>query len=171
MRCACWRPTAPGQFVVVPEVEEGTGWLRRPLDSGYRGADYDFISATTRPTRDGGSEISYTLDTKRARSEVRAQATQGVLLRELVATASNENNTDERIGRTLFQLLVPIELEPFLMGTTEMQIELDDGTAGIPWELLEVESPAAGEPDRQPWAIRTKLIRKLRDGDVPHPGR
>jgi pimeloyl-ACP methyl ester carboxylesterase/tetratricopeptide (TPR) repeat protein len=151
-----------GEFVVTPEIEEGTGWLRRPLDSGYRGADYDFISATTRPAAEGGSEISYTLDTKRARAEVRGQATQGALLRELVATASNENNIDDKVGRTLFQLLVPLELEPFLKGTTEMQIELDDGTAGVPWELLDVESSSPGEESRQPWAIRTKLIRKLR---------
>ena len=47
-------------------------------------------------------EIVYTLDTKRARSEVRAQPTQVRLIRNLVATASNDANTDAQIGRTLF---------------------------------------------------------------------
>jgi hypothetical protein len=34
------------------------------------------------------------------------------------------------------------------------------GTAGIPWELLDANVPGSG--DRRPWAIRSKLIRKLR---------
>ena len=82
------------------------------------------------------------------------------MLRELVARASNDQNTDRRIGRTLFQLLIPIEMEPFLGGTTEMVIELDSGTAGIPWELLDTDT--GGGSNAPPWAIRAKLLRKLR---------
>ena len=82
----------------------------------------------------GAPTIIYTLDTKRARTEVRAQQTQASLVRELVAKASNDANRDPQIGRTLFDLLVPVEMEPFLGGTSEMVIELDGGTAAIPWE-------------------------------------
>ena len=53
-----------------------------------------------------------------------------------------------QIGRTLFQLLVPVEIEPFLGGTTEMQLELDAGTAGIPWELLDTELPGSSDRGR-----------------------
>ena len=69
-------------------------------------------------------------------------------------------NTDQQIGRTLYNLLVPIELEAFLAGSGETQIEVDKGTAGIPWELLDDASPAAGRA--RPWAIRSKLLRKFR---------
>ena len=40
-----------------------------------------------------------------------------------------------------------------------MQIELDPQTAKIPWELLDTKSE---RDDELPWAIRVKLLRKLR---------
>lgn len=151
---------APGRFEVASIVRQGVGALRRPFESGYRGADYDFISATTDRGHLNKGKITYALDTKRARAEVRGQATQIALIRNLVETASNDRNTDPQIGRTLFKLLVPIEVEPFLAGTTEMHIELDSGTAGIPWELLDTNTSERTES--KPWAIRAKLLRKLR---------
>jgi pimeloyl-ACP methyl ester carboxylesterase len=156
---------ATARYVITETVQSGTGALPRLLDSGYRGVEYDFITAVTQEGMYGDSGIAYTLDTKRARSEVRAQALQGPLLGELVASASNDQSRDRRIGRTLFQLLVPIEMEPFFGGTTEMLIELDSGTAGIPWELIDTDSGGGGGRDSRPWAIRTKLLRKLRTDD------
>ncbi|MDB5778075.1 MAG: hypothetical protein JWP93_440 [Polaromonas sp.] len=152
---------APKRLKLMGKVQFGPGALRRSLDSSYRGATYDFISALHVP---GGNPtipcIAYKLDTKRARTEVRAQHAQGTLLRELVAKASNDANTDPDIGRTLFNLLIPVEMEPFLGGTSEMVIELEPQTAAIPWELLDT-NPDAHSDDKRPWAIRSKLIRKL----------
>ena len=157
----------PNQLELVGLVTGGTGALRRPLTSSYRGATYDLISALTGPTDSNGDPtIEYVLDTRRARTEVRAQQAQGRLLKELVARASNDANRDSQIGRTLFKLLVPVEMEPFLGGTTEMLMELDAGSAVIPWELLDTDSSSAqsgGDP--RPWAIRSKLLRKLRTED------
>ena len=77
-----------------------------------------------------------------------------------MTTASNDQNRDQQIGRTLFNLLIPVELEAYLAGSGEMQIELDPETAGIPWELLDTKSD---DPTTElPWAIRVKLLRKLR---------
>lgn len=184
----------PGQFDLSPRVTFGTGAIRRPIDSAYRGTSYDFISAVagapellpSEPAPPAASAdddpapcvpapppdptIAYTLDTRRARTEVRAQATQGRLLKELVRTASNEANHDPGIGRALFKLLIPAEMEPFLGGGDEhagsdLVIELDDSTAGIPWELLDTQGEPAGgvgSGNATPWAIRTKLLRKLR---------
>jgi tetratricopeptide (TPR) repeat protein len=162
----------PGRFAIDTVVQTGTGGLERPVDASYRGTDYDYISALTRLERDGSSSIEFTLDTKRARTEVRAQHTQSALLGNLVALASNDSNTDPKIGRTLFQLLVPIEIEPYLAGSTEMQIEVDSGTAGIPWELLDtdVDTPAGTRrraDGGEPWAVRSKLLRKLRVENPP----
>jgi tetratricopeptide (TPR) repeat protein len=172
-----------GRYDIAPSVKSGTGPLRRVLDSDYRGADYDFVTASTRRNDDEDrigtadasvpgvdvrpsdleATIAYTLDTRRARTEVRAQVTQGKLLRELLEGASNNANRDPDIGRTLFQLLVPPEMEPFLGGTSKMVLELDDGTACVPWELLDPPPDRRiGAVDQRPWAIRSQLIRKLR---------
>jgi CHAT domain-containing protein len=155
----------PGRYVIDDAVKIGIGPLDRPPDSGYRGTGFDFISVEAKPDKDGTPMISYTLDTKRARSEVRGQRAQSQLLTELVATASNDQNRDQQIGRTLFNLLVPVELEPYLAGSNEMQIELDPQTAKIPWELLTTNSESA---DELPWAIRVKLLRKLRISEFRH---
>jgi len=152
---------APKRINVVGKVQSGPGALRRPLESGYRGAAYDFITALMVPADDATPCIAYTIDSKRARTEVRARHAQGSLLRELVAKASNDAGTDPRIGRTLFNLLVPVELEPFLGGSQEMVIELEQATAVIPWELLD-SNPDGYSVDRRPWAVRSKLVRKLR---------
>ena len=149
----------PGRYVVDDVVEEGTGALQRPLDLGYRGAEFDFISVAATTDAAGLPVISYTLDTRRARSEVRAQRAQSLLIKELVAAASNDLDHDDQIGRTLFDLLIPIELEAYLAGSGEMQIELDPQTAAIPWELLDTTREA---DENLPWALRVNLLRKLR---------
>ena len=153
---------SPSHWRIAAQVVAGVGALRRPLDAGYRGADYDLISAQSQLSHDGRSgeaSIAYTLDTKRARAELRSQATQAGLVRELVKRASNDRNRDPQIGRSLYQLLIPVEMDPFLGGTTEMRLKLDRGTAGIPWELLQDSRVAGGDP--RPWAVRTKLMRTL----------
>ena len=133
--------SSPALYSVDPVIEEGIGALRRPPDGGYRGAEYDFISALMHKGEDQEQQIVYTIDTKRARSEVRAQATQLPLIRNLVSTASNSANADEQIGRTLFSLLVPVDLEPFMGSSAATVIQLDSGTAAIPWELLDSVAP------------------------------
>ncbi|MEO8296694.1 MAG: CHAT domain-containing protein [Burkholderiales bacterium] len=158
---------AGGGVQVAEAIAAGAGALRRPLDGGYRGASYDLISAAAALGPQGDQRIQYTIDTKRARAEVRAQSTQARLVHELVAKASNDQNQDPQIGRTLFQLLVPVELEPHLNSSSELLLQLDRGTAGIPWELLDTSGAhgsaytSAGSSDRRPWAIRTRLLRKL----------
>ncbi|MBY0234712.1 MAG: CHAT domain-containing protein, partial [Burkholderiaceae bacterium] len=156
---------SPGSYKLVGKVSSGPGAMRRMLDSNYRGSNYDFISALSVPGhKPDQPAIAYKLNTKRARSELREQHAQGALLREFVARASNDANTDTQIGRTLFNLLIPVEMEPFLGGSSELVIELEPATAGIPWELLNTNPLDSGE-DKRPWAIRTKLIRKLQLDD------
>jgi CHAT domain-containing protein len=152
---------SPEHYALSPTVQAGLGPLRRPLDSGYRGTGYDYVSAVTEKNEHGEPHIVYTLDTQRARTEVRAQAAQTTLVRELVKRASNHANHDPQVGRTLFQLLVPVEMEASLGGTSELVLELDDGTAAIPWELLDAPQDGRSGP-RKPWAIRNKLLRRLR---------
>ena len=144
-------------------VLAGTGALRRALASSYRGAAYDVISATSLST-DGQPTIEFGVDTTRAHTEIRARMTQGALLRDLAAKGSNEVAADSDIGRTLSGLLVPAELEVFLGGTHPLVLEVDAGTAGLPWELIDTVADAQ-HADPRPWAVRTKMVRKLRTVD------
>ena len=143
-------------------VRIGAGAMRRTLDANYRGTAWDWITVLASRDAEGTESIVYNLDTRRARTEVRALTTQAGLVRELVAQGSNDANRDPQIGRTLWKLLVPVEMEPFLGGTTEMLIELDRSTAAIPWELLDAPQAAGAGADPRPWSIRSKLVRKLR---------
>ncbi|MEO8259426.1 MAG: CHAT domain-containing protein [Acidobacteriota bacterium] len=150
----------PGRFTVVEPITAGTGPLLRPIDSGYRGADYDYIQVTTRQEAGSQPKIEYSLDTRRARTEVRGQVTQPRLIKNLVREASSGQSLDQQIGSTLYKLLVPVELEAFLTSSGETQLVLDEGTAGIPWEMLDDDDGSRGhEP---PWAIRSKLLRKFK---------
>ena len=150
----------PNEFELAKTVESGKGGHKRPADSGYRGAPYDFITVDTRKNEGGARTFEFTLDSRRARSEVRGKTAQGKLLGELVATASSDQNRDQRIGRTLSNLLVPIELEGYLAGTSGIQMALDPDSAAIPWELLDLAR--SEDPNEEPWAIRVKLLRKLK---------
>lgn len=149
------------QFALLPEIDTGIGPLRRQPDSGYRGALYDLIRATTR----GEGCLEFVLDSRRARTEVRSQRTQTPLLREMVKAAATDQNDNPTLGRTLFQLLVPTEIEPFLGSADRMVLELDAGTAALPWELL--DTGAGAGDDRRPWALRAQLMRRLQKTAAP----
>ncbi|MBQ5946539.1 CHAT domain-containing protein [Massilia sp. ST3] len=157
--------TNPGRLVIGRSVTEAEGNLRRPVESSYRGATYDFISVLRTPSaKDAEPQIGYSLDTRRARTEVRAQRAQGPLIRDLMEKASNSTVVDPLIGRTLFNLLVPVEIEPYLAGSNDMVMELDRDTAALPWELLDTDPDrkmASGNGPQPPWAVRSKIIRKL----------
>ncbi len=153
---------SPGDFILSPFLQTGLGGLQRPLESSYRGSAFDLITAVTERDERGESMIGYTVDTRRARTELRAQATQLKLLRELTAVAAEGNVPDAQIGRSLFRLLVPLEMQPFLGGSDALVLELDRGTASIPWELLDTTASAGDRPGGEPWALRTKLLRRLR---------
>ena len=149
------------KFALLPQIETGIGPLRRQPDSGYRGALYDLIRATTR----GEGCIEFVLDSRRARTEVRSQRAQTPLLREMVKAAATDLNDNPTLGSTLFQLLVPTEIEPFLGSADRMVLELDAGTAALPWELLDTGT-GAGD-DRRPWALRAQLMRRLQKTAPP----
>ena len=150
----------PGRFTVTEPISAGTGPLLRPIESGYRGVNYDFIQATTRREPGRQTQIEYALDTSRARTEVRAQVTQRRLIQNLVAEGSSGESLDPQIGSTLYRLLVPVELEAFLGSSSETHILLDEGTAGIPWEIL--DDRGGPNSSEVPWAIRSKLLRKFK---------
>ncbi|MEO5734089.1 MAG: CHAT domain-containing protein, partial [Rubrivivax sp.] len=159
---------APQAFEISPTIASGTGALRRQPQGGYRGTDYDLINISS----PGDNTIAFALDTRRARTEVRATRTQPKLVEKLVQRAATARSSDPKLGSTLFQLLVPLELQPFLSGNDRLVMQLDAGTAPIPWELLDsarsigsdIATDSSGGSEL-PWAIRTRMLRKLSTGD------
>ncbi|WP_460890725.1 CHAT domain-containing protein, partial [Ramlibacter alkalitolerans] len=154
---------SPTEFRVDERIESADSGLERPLDSSYRGAEYDLIMATW-SGEGASSQITYRVGTRRARSELQGQATQASLLAQLLRRGSREGYT-RKLGRTLFQLLVPLDLVPFMASSGDAQLELDERTAAVPWELLETPRDDDHPGEREPWAIRCKLLRKLRTTD------
>lgn len=158
----------PDRYDIQPEILEGIGPQRRAVGSGYRGAHYDLISALQEENADGSFSIVYSLNSRRAREDVHASRQQVSLIDLLIRNAAiNTSQCDSRVGSTLFKLLVPPEIEPFLTTSEEMQIELNDATAAIPWELLDNEGDDRRDADAKPWAIRSKLLRCLRTVGLP----
>ena len=97
---------------------------------------------------------------------VRAEVGRAALLRELVASASNDAGSGAQICRTLYHLLIPKEIEYLLGGNSETGLDVDRTTAGLPWELLDTERVEVGGLTR-PWAIRSKLLRVMRRTPTP----
>jgi tetratricopeptide (TPR) repeat protein len=100
---------------------------------------------------------------------VRGRATQSKLVDELVRVGASDENRNQQIGRSLFKLLVPAELEPFLSGSSSVLLQLDSATAAYPWELLDTQRDDQHD-DARPWAVRTRMLRKLRTSEFRnHP--
>ncbi len=152
----------PGSWALSEVIETRAGALPRPLEASYRGVGYDLVAARAQKNPDGIDEISFVVDTRRARAEVHARTAQLPLIRDLVKSAARRDG-DPSIGRTLFRLLVPVGLESFFAGANQTVIQVDGGTAGIPWEMLDgqTDEDTPGQRDERPWAIRAKLLRKL----------
>lgn len=148
---------------VEPRIAVGQGALPRPVDGGYRGVNSDFVSIREQRRSDGSAEYEFTLSTRRARDEVRGSVAQSKLLQHLVSKGATDENEDTGIGRALFKLLVPLEIEPFLAGSTSLVLQLDSATAAYPWEMLDIDrSEAERTSGSAPWGIQTRLLRKLR---------
>jgi CHAT domain/Caspase domain len=141
-----WRRRLP-DFVLLDQ------WCARDRQMPF------VLSALSQSETPGG--IVYQMDSPRARTQVRGQARSLALVREIVALASDLRQPQPELGRTLFQLLLPVELEPFLADSAELVLELDVRSAAIPWELL--DTPVDGEAvDTRPWALRSRMLRKMK---------
>jgi len=158
--------------VLAPTVAAGRGGLSRPLEINYRGADHDLIRVASGvqfglPSTEVGPGVTRTLDftlfTHRARSEVRAKGTQPALVNAVVAAAERSTRTDRELGRALYQLLVPLELRPYLGGGCDLVLELDPVAAQYPWEMMDDYDarPGAAGSDK-PLGLRMgSLLRRL----------
>jgi hypothetical protein len=92
--------------------------------------------------------------------EIRARAPRADLALKLVHAGSVSSDSDPQTGRTLFRLLIPSDLRSIFTSSIKVVLQVDAGTACIPWEML--DSRDDEDESGLPWAIRTVLLRQLR---------
>lgn len=95
---------------------------------------------------------------ERAHAPVLVRQRQPGLVEQLVAQAvsgpdATADDGQHRIGNTLFQLLLPLELKATLRQANNLILVVDEASANLPWEMLAA--------DGEPLALRTRLVRQL----------
>lgn len=161
-----WQVEQP-QFELNADIQAGQGALSRPLEVNYRGAYYDLLRITGRPvgscTEQHYLQLEFALFTRRARSEIYRKEIQLSEIRKLLQSAEESGFFDQKLARTLFELILPHELKASLRSTGELLLELDQYTAWLPWELLDDRSENT-QSRILPWVLTggSSVVRKLR---------
>ena len=98
---------------------------------------------------------------EKARAEAIVQQNQPGTLETLVdrslrGPSSTAYGPDNNFGNTLFQLLVPVEFKTLARKTSNLILVVDEGSANLPWEMLEANG--------QPLICRTRMVRQFATG-------
>jgi tetratricopeptide (TPR) repeat protein len=105
--------------------------------------------------------------TDRAGIDVRSHPVQTTLIDRMLAVATANTAADPAIGRSLFELLVPVAFKSQVEAQGGMVLLVDDRAARYPWELLTDRRSR----DRRPLATRIGMVRQLydRSGEPARP--
>jgi len=101
--------------------------------------------------------LQFNMLTDRARSELTLLPTQRLLVDQFISTAIANTASEQRIGRTLFELLTPNRLKAFAPDRQNVVLVLNEEAAYYPWELLEDRLSENGRP----LAVESGVVRQL----------
>lgn len=107
------------------------------------------------PSEDGG--LRFVSLTQRARAEARLQALQRPLVDRFLEQARAGTATDESLGVTLFELLLPNELKQFAPEQGDLVLIVDEESARYPWELLRDRTSR----EEAPMVVERGVLRQL----------
>lgn len=110
-------------------------------------------------------ELEFTVGGRLARTGTVIHRVERRRLERILRDAVAKQEPTTGLHTTLFELLFPNQLKWDLMAAQDIQLEVDDLTADIPWEMLAARNPEQGE--RGQLALRAALVRQLRLPDVP----
>ena len=110
-------------------------------------------------------ELEFTVGGRLARTGTVIHRVERRRLERILRDAVASQEPPAGIHTTLFELLFPNQLKWDLMAAQDIQLEVDDVTADIPWEMLAARNPEQGE--RGQLALRAALVRQLKLRDVP----
>lgn len=126
----------------------------------HAGESSDTAGGNTSPRDASPSEqryypqrLKYVFLSQRARAEQTVQQRQPGLIEAIVREQSRNPAYDAKLGRTLFQLMVPLDYKAAAREQDNLIVVLDKYTAPLPWELLQA--------DEEPMAINTRMVRQL----------
>lgn len=93
----------------------------------------------------------------RARAEVTVQDNQPELIAQLIQRSITTQTFNQDIAKTLFELLIPLDLKESLRSLENVALVLDEVTANYPWELM-IDTD-------EPLCVRAGVIRQLQTVD------
>jgi CHAT domain-containing protein len=147
------QPVMRGRVLLEPELRSRRGGMRRSA--------YDEPAGWWHRLQiQGDAEqrgLRFAAVTRRARTEVRLVATEQTQVDRFIDRATRTTRNDRELGRTLFELLLPLDLKEAAPDQDNLVLLLDSEAARYPWELL--EDPMADR--RSPWAVEHGLLRQL----------
>ncbi len=97
--------------------------------------------------------LKYVFLSQRARAEAVVQQRQPGLIEAIIRNQRNNPAYDAKLGRTLFQLMVPLDYKAVAREQSRLLMVLDGYTANLPWELL--------QSDGEPLVLRMPMVRQL----------
>lgn len=110
--------------------------------------------------------LKFTLMSDRARVEDTSLATQRQLVDKFVTAAVNRRDYDEKLGLTLFELLVPNSFKDQVGFRDKLLLTVDQDSAQYPWELMAQRTRSG----IRPLAKEKGMIRKLSTANFrPNP--
>jgi len=103
--------------------------------------------------------LRYVFLGERANAPVLMQQRQPGLVEGLIEQAVNgpystRYEPGDGFGNTLYQLLLPVALKGLVRKASNLMLVVDEATANLPWELLEI--------DGQPLVLGTRVVRQLK---------
>ena len=146
-------PEFKGLVEVEPCVLTGDGGLRRV--SFHEDPDW-WQRLRIESLKDGSMKIT-ALTSGGARVDIRTQPIQRQSVEPFLKAMTRDTSVDAKVGRTLFELLLPREFKVHAPDNEDLVLIVDEGTAIYPWELLEY----AGHDGDEPLAGKSGLIRQL----------
>ena len=157
--CAALRTTVGALTTSIPVEASRAAWWR------IRVAEKHVSDATSTGAVPSILELEFTVGGRLARNGNVVHRVERHRLERLLSGAVAESQPGHDLHVTLFELLFPNALKWDLMAAQDIQLEVDDTTADIPWEMLAARNP--GQNGRGQLALRAPLVRQLRLANIP----
>lgn len=112
----------------------------------------------------GGTQLLFNLYGDLARAERLYNGIALASIERFIRQSIDKESDDAEIGRTLFELLLPVWLKDQAPDRRRAQLILDPAAAGIPWELLRDRMEDRVDRGSAPLSVRSGLVRQLSSG-------
>ncbi|MBL8329099.1 MAG: CHAT domain-containing protein [Rubrivivax sp.] len=136
------------------DIATALGGRRRSVFDSDRGWDLrvEILEDET------AGQLRYSTAGQRARAEQAINTGQVALVENFIEEAIGSTDNNEEIGKTLYEMLLPVDFRLAAPDSRGLVLLLDERSARFPWELLEDR----WGPNRRPLAVETALVRQLK---------